>query len=226
MAAPDRRFYGRRVGRPLRQGRQALLETLLPRFAVTLPAAGQTLSLDTLFGGAVEDVWLEIGFGGGEHLLWQADANPGIGLIGCEPFLNGVASLLASVRDRGLETIRILPDDGRPLLWALPGGSLGRIFLLFPDPWHKARHHRRRFLQPDTLDRFAALLRPGGELRMATDDPGLLDWMLALARPHPAFAWRVSGPEDWRRRPADWPQTRYEAKRLKGPPHFLRFVRI
>jgi tRNA (guanine-N7-)-methyltransferase len=222
-----RTFYGRRQGRPLRAHRQHLLETLLPRLAIDLPSPGATLDPAGLFAEPIRDVWLEIGFGNGEHLIAQAEAHPDVGLIGCEPYLNGMAALLAVVEAKRLESrVRVYGDDALAVLRALPDASLGRAFLLFPDPWPKARHHRRRFIQPDSVAELARTLRPGGELRVASDDAPLIDWMLRHIRAHPAFAWTAQGPADWRVRPADWPATRYEAKRLHGPPAYLAFRRV
>ena len=224
---PERvRFHGRRRGRRLRSGRARLLDTLLPTLRIDLPAAGATLRRPDLFSRPVDDIWLEIGFGAGEHLAWQATHHPNVGLIGCEPYLNGVASLLHRLDEPTLPGIRIWPDDARLLLPALPDAGIGRAFLLFPDPWPKRRHEARRFLQQDTLDALARILRPGAELRLASDDPGLVDWMLWQARSHPAFAWTATRPTDWRNRPPDWPATRYERKQLRGQPAFLRFVHV
>ena len=172
-------------------------------------------------------MWLEIGFGAGEHLAAQAEAHPGIGFIGVEVFENGVARLVAEIDRRGLANIRIFPDDARMLLDALAPASLGRVFILFPDPWPKTRHHKRRLVSTATLDRLAVLMRPGAELRLATDDRDYLAWMLEHATAHPEFAWLARGPADWRERPADWPPTRYEEKaRAAGrTPAFLRFAR-
>jgi tRNA (guanine-N7-)-methyltransferase len=170
-------------------------------------------------------VWLEIGFGAGEHLVWQAEQNPGVGLIGCEPYLNGVAKCLAHIERAGLTNVRLFTDDARLVMAALPAGSLSRVFVLFPDPWPKTRHHKRRFVRRDNLDRLAELMLPGAELRLATDDPSYLPWMVEHACTHPAFAWLAEGPADWRARPADWPGTRYEQKMLAGKPVFLRLQR-
>jgi len=223
--ARPRTIYGRRLGRPLRPGRQRLLDDRLPELAVPLPARPGTLDPKRLFARPVEEVWLEVGFGNGEHLAALAAAHPEIGLIGCEPFLNGVAALLAAVEAEGLDNVRIHADDARQVLDALPDASVGRVFVLFPDPWPKARHHKRRFIRPETLDRLARVLAEGGVLRLASDDAPLVDWMLWQTRRHPAFAWTARRAADWRERPADWPPTRYEAKRLHGTPAFLDFRR-
>jgi tRNA (guanine-N7-)-methyltransferase len=180
-----------------------------------------------LFTPPRERLWLEIGFGGGEHLAWQAAANPEIGLIGVEPFLDGVARLLRAIETDGLANIRLFTDDARLLLDRLPEASLERIFVLFADPWPKKRHWKRRIIAPATTARFADLLKDGGELRVATDDPGYRRWILAHLLAEPRLEWQVTGPDDWRTRPADWPPTRYEEKALAAGrrPVFLRFLR-
>jgi tRNA (guanine-N7-)-methyltransferase len=225
-AEPRRRIHGRRRGRPLRPGRLRLHETLLPQLAITLPETG-VLDPAALFAARPGSVWLEIGFGAGEHLAAQAEAHPETGFIGAEVFENGVARLVAEIARRGLGNIRIFPDDVRVLLDALAPGSLDRVFILFPDPWPKTRHQKRRLVSTATLERLAALMRPGAELRLATDDRDYLAWMLERATVHPEFAWLARRPADWRERPADWPPTRYEEKaRAAGhSPAFLRFVR-
>src|SRR5215211_7198885 len=223
-AAPPRRFYGRRRGRPLRPGQSHLRETQLPQLAVMLPETGP-LDPASLFATPPESVWLEIGFGAGEHLAAQACSHPDTGFIGCEVFENGVARLVAEVARRDLHNIRVFPDDARILLDALAPDSLDRVFILFPDPWPKTRHQKRRLVSTATLDRLAALMRPGAELRLATDDRDYLTWMLERATAHRDFAWRARRPADWRERPADGPPTRYEKKpRTAGRvPAFLRF---
>ena len=221
-----RRLYGRRRGRPLRPGRDRLRHELLPRLAIDLPGRG-VLEPRRLFSPAIAQVWLEIGFGGGEHLAAQAERHPDIGFIGCEVFENGIARLVGEVAQRGLGNIRVFADDARLLLDRLPPSSLGRVFILFPDPWPKRRHHKRRIVAGATLDRLAQLMQPGAELRLATDDRDYLAWMLERLTAHPDFAWLARRPADWRQRPPDWPPTRYEEKaRAAGrPPSFLRFLR-
>ena len=225
--APHRRLvHGRRRGRKLRPGQQALEAGLLPELSVDLPAAGR-LEPRALFAPPVDAVWLEVGFGGGEHLAAQAEAHPAIGMIGCEVFENGIVKLLAEVRRRSLANIRLFTDDARLLIAALPEASVARAFILFPDPWPKLRHHKRRMVSTETLDRLAVALTDGAELRLATDDADYLAWMLERAAAHPDFEWLARGPEDWRQRPADWPATRYEQKALAAgrKPAFLRFRR-
>lgn len=224
-AAPRRTLYGRRQGRRLRPGRAALLGTMLPELAVVLPDQPGTLDWPALFPRPLRDLWLEVGFGAGEHLSWQAAQHRDVGLIGCEPFVNGITSLLRDVAELRLDNVRVHAADARPLIDALPDGSAGRCFVLFPDPWPKRRHRKRRFIGPDNLDALARVLRDGAELRLASDDPALVDWMLFHTRRHGAFEWTARGPRDWRERPADWPPTRYERKRLHGRPVFLAFRR-
>jgi tRNA (guanine-N7-)-methyltransferase len=219
-------FYGRRRGRPLRVGQRERRTSLLPRLSFDLPKDGG-FNLVSLFATPMHDVWLEIGFGGGEHLADQAERHPEIGFIGAEVFENGVVKLLGEIDRRRLANVRLYPNDTRPLLAALPPRSIGRIFVLFPDPWPKARHHKRRLIAPATLDRFADIMTDGAELRLATDDPSYLAWMLEHTTAHPAFAWTARRAADWRERPADWPATRYEQKARKAGrnPTFLRFER-
>ena len=189
-----------------------MFENKLPAVAIALPDAGESLHPAALFPAAVSEIWLEIGFGAGDHLAWQALRNPEVGFLGCEPFVEGVANLLSRIERDALRNIRILDDDARLLLDALAPASLDRVFILFPDPWPKTRHHKRRIVTPETLDRLARAMRPGAELRLATDHADYAAWMLAHATDHPAFAWTARRPADWRVRPADWPGTRYEAK--------------
>jgi len=191
---------------------------------VPLPAEGERLDPRQLFGAAPSALWLEIGFGAGEHLAAQAAAHPDIAFIGAEVFVNGIASLLDHLQRQAIANVRIFADDARLLLPALPAASLDRVFLLFPDPWPKQRHAARRFVCRDTLDRLALLMRPGAELRTASDDPGLIEWTLCQVLAHPAFAWP---PGDGRRRPPDWVATRYERKAITAGrrPAYLRFRR-
>ena len=225
--ARRRTLHGRRRGKKLRVGQQSLLDTLLPRLTLSLPAEPAKIDLAHLFGGHLPaaGVWLEVGFGAGEHLVWQAEQHPDVGLIGCEPYLNGVAKCLAHIERLGVGNIRLFTDDARLVMAALPALSLARAFVLFPDPWPKTRHHKRRFVQRESLDRLAELMIPGAELRLATDDPSYLPWMVEQACTHPSFEWLAQGPADWRQRPADWPATRYEKKMLAGKPTFLQLQR-
>ena len=228
MSGPDsdhpdrnrRKLYGRRKG-PKLSGRQAeLRRTLLSELAYQV--GGPPLKQ---FPNSVRDVWLEVGFGAGEHLIWQAKAHPEVGLIGAEPYEMGVAKILTKLEEYPLNNVRLYEGDGREIIEALPDASLGRFFLLFPDPWPKTRHHKRRFLQMEMLDQLARVLKPGAELRFATDDKSYLPYALERLMAHPDFSWVAEEPSDWKSRPADWPPTRYETKAIKGPPCFLRFAR-
>ena len=218
-----RRLYGRRQGHALRKGQAALVEELLPR--VTVPADG-ALDARTLFGDE-RPLWLEIGFGAGEHLAAQAAAHPDVGLLGCEPFLNGVVGALNHIRDDCLDNVRLYMGDALDVLDRLAPASLGRAFLLHPDPWPKARHAKRRFVNPGPLDALASRLAPGAELRIGTDHPIYLRWTLMQMAARRDFEWLATSAADWQTRPADWPPTRYEAKarRLGHEVWYLRWVR-
>jgi tRNA (guanine-N7-)-methyltransferase len=206
---PERRriLYGRRRGRRLRTGQRARVEELLPKLEIDV----ENFDTAALFGDG-RPLWLEIGFGGGEHLAWQASAHPDVGVIGCEPFMNGVVKLLGTIDSDGIENVRLFRDDARLLVERLPPASLDRAFILFPDPWPKARHHKRRIVSDAVLGQLADALVDGAELRIATDDPGYLEWILMHMRRQADFDWQARRPVDWRERPGDWPQTRYEAK--------------
>ena len=228
-AAGVRSFYGRRLGHRLRPAQQALLDEWLPRIGIaiadTAPASNDPR---TLFTPTTASVWLEIGYGGGEHLVAQANAHPAVGLIGCEPYLNGIASLVRQVAEGEQRNIRIFGDDARLLIDTLTDASIDRAFLLFPDPWPKVRHHKRRFVQPGNLDALARILSDGAEFIFATDHMGYARWALAHLTVHPAFEWLVKGPSDWRAPPVGWQATRYEAKSVAQglPRSYLRFRRI
>jgi tRNA (guanine-N7-)-methyltransferase len=224
---PWRNLYGRRHGKKLRPTQQRLLEELLPRLRVpgVAPAENPSrvrLGRDALFADG-RAIWLEIGFGGGEHMVHQAVAHPELGLIGCEPFVNGIAMALARIAAAGVTNLRLHPGDARDLIELLPDGVLERVFLLYPDPWPKARHHRRRFVGPENL----ALLRPamasGAELRLATDIADYAEHALAAVAAAPGFHVGAAGTAPW----PGWTGTRYEAKALAEgrKPVFLRFRR-
>ncbi|TRW16776.1 tRNA (guanine(46)-N(7))-methyltransferase TrmB [Glacieibacterium frigidum] len=219
-----RRLYGRRQGHALRKGQAALVEDLLPQ--VTVPDEGP-LTATGLFGGG-RPLWLEIGFGAGEHLASQAAANPHVGLIGCEPFLNGVVGALNHIRDENLDNVRLYMGDALDVLDRLAPASLDRAFLLHPDPWPKARHAKRRFVNPGPLDVLASRLKPGAELRIGTDHPIYLRWTLMQMAARSDFEWCAATAANWQTRPADWPPTRYEAKarRLGHEVWYLRYRRI
>ncbi len=197
------------------------METLLPRLRVPAePFDPRALKPDAT------EAWLEIGFGGGEHLAAQAARRPDVILIGAEPFLNGVASALRHIDEAALSNVRLHDGDARELLARLPDASLERVFVLFPDPWPKTRHHKRRLVQAETLAEFARVLKPGGRFRFASDVAHYVDWSLARVIENPAFRWTAARADDWRTPPADHITTRYETKRLGDcAPVFLDFVR-
>jgi tRNA (guanine-N7-)-methyltransferase len=207
------RSYGRRKAKPLSARKARLIGELLPLLRIDLAKAAP-YPLTTLFPVPVREVWLEIGFGSGEHLLWQAERHNEIGFIGCEPFINGMGSLLGAVEERGIRAIRVHDGDAREVLAWLPDRSIGRVFLLFPDPWPKRRQQKRRLFAGETVGEFARVLMPGGELRFASDSGDYAAQALLLMRKSGAFIWRAERPGDWRGRRTDWPGTRYERKAL------------
>lgn len=223
--AARRRIYGRRRGRKLRAGRRVLMDTLLPLLRVALPPAGM-LDPAALVPHA-KDLWLEIGFGAGEHLAAQARAYPDVAVLGAEVFENGIAKLLATIERDGLANVRLFVDDARLLLACLPDRSLGRAFILYPDPWPKERHKKRRIVAPETLDQLARTLRPGAELRVATDDVDYAMWIGAALAVRTDFVELACVEGDWPDRPADWPATRYEQKAVAAGrvPWFFRLAR-
>lgn len=220
-------WHGRRRGRRLRPRRQDVLTELLPRLRVSLPPACGALDPSGLFPQRPSQLWLEVGFGSGEHLAEQARRHPEIGFIGCEVFVNGVAALVGQVERLGLANVRIFDDDARLLLTALPAASIDRAFLLFPDPWPKTRHAKRRFIGPANLATMAYILADGAEFRVATDDAGYVRWTLQHLIVHPDFRWNATSPRDWRKPPEDWVETRYQRKAVAAgrPPVFLCFQR-
>jgi tRNA (guanine-N7-)-methyltransferase len=218
------RFFGRRQGRPLRVNARTLIDSLLPQLAIAEPRAGEMLDPRVLFPKPVREVWLEVGFGGGEHLAAQAAAHRDVGIIGGEVFLNGVAALLGHVQREQLDNVRIYPEDVRDLFPALPDACFAKVFVLFPDPWPKKRHIERRFIGPENLPVLARLMPEGAELRVATDDPTYQIWALEQLDASPHF---VTDKPDPGARPEDWPETRYEQKALREgrPPIYLRYIR-
>jgi tRNA (guanine-N7-)-methyltransferase len=219
------RLYGRASGHKLRPGQQALVDELLPQIAV--PEDGE-INSRRLFGDD-RALHLEIGFGAGEHLATRADMLPDHGFIGAEPFLNGVAAALAHIRDRHLANVRLWRGDALDVLRRVPDGSLSFLYLLHPDPWPKARHAKRRMVNDGPLAIFAAKLKPGGELRLATDDPTYLTWALMVMQRHGhEFEWLAEAPRDFLEPPDGWIETRYGAKsRREGRrPYYLRYCRV
>lgn len=228
--APWRNFYGRLKGKHLRPSQQAYLDEDLAQLspgAVDWEANPDRTPLDltALFGP--RPVWLEVGFGGGEHMFHQASQHPEVGFIGCEPYINGVAMLLGKLRAAKVENLRIHPGDVRDLFDVLPDASLDKAFVLYPDPWPKKRHHRRRFVTPDHLDPLARAMKPGAELRIATDIPDYVRQALEEV-PRAGFSWTAEQPSDWRAPWDDWVSTRYEDKAIREGRrgHYLTFRRL
>lgn len=214
----DLRSFGRRRGRKPSERQARLLADVLPRVAV---------DLSSLKVGGQSELWLEIGFGGGEHLVWQARANRHVGFIGSEPFEDGIIKVLDEIERDDLENIRILGDDVRPLIRVLPDASIGRVFILYPDPWPKRRHQKRRLVQSSLVAELARVMQPGAELRIATDIGDYARTALIALCGNPHLVWAAAGPADWRVRPVDWPETRYEqkARREGRRSYYLRFLR-
>lgn len=215
--------FGRRKGRRLRTTKKGLVETLLPKLQVQ--PEGDVAPVALL--PEAYEYWLEVGFGGGEHLAHQARLHPHVGIVGCEPYINGMAELLRLVDEGGLTNIRIYNDDMRLLIDRWPDACLSRIYMLYPDPWPKMRHHKRRLLSTETLDRYARILKPGGTLQLATDDEDYATWMLERALAHPHFTWQAKRVSDWLNPPQNWLSTKYEKKALaaKRVPTYLAFTR-
>lgn len=227
--APWRNFYGRRKGKTLRESQKEHLDQDLAALSPgpvdwDVNPKREPLDLARRFGG--KPIWLEIGFGGGEHLVHQAALHPEVEIIGCEPFINVVAMLLGKIRDAGVSNVAIHPDDVRDLFDVLPDGSIERAFLLYPDPWPKKRHHRRRFVTPEFLEPLSRVLEPGAIFRVATDIPDYVRQALEEV-PKAGFDWLAEDPSDWRAPWRDWIETRYEAKALREGrvPHYLTFRR-
>lgn len=218
-----RRLYGRRQGHALRAGQANLVDDLLPRIAI--PETGPITS-ERLFGDD-RPLELEIGFGGGEHLAGQAEMRPHHGFIGCEPFLNGVVGALGHVARLGLDNVRLHMGDALEVLERLPDASLDRVYLLHPDPWPKARHAKRRFMNRGPIDLIAAKLKSGCEFRFGTDHPVYCRWAMMVMGQSPDFEWLARTPRDFLERPSDWPETRYEAKarRLGHEVWYFRYRR-
>lgn len=225
MPHPPLRSFGRIKSRPIKPRQTALFDTLMPTVRLPVPAEGK-IDVAALTPGAAE-VWLEIGFGGGEHLAAQAARRPDALMIGCEPFLNGVASALRHIDEQGLKNVRLHDDDARVVVAALPDASLDRVMILFPDPWHKARHNKRRLIQPEFAAELARVLRPGGRLRFVTDWKDYAGWTLERLIATPGLVWLADEKAGWTVAPEDHVVTRYEEKRLGDTdPIFLEFERV
>ncbi|WP_339769656.1 tRNA (guanine(46)-N(7))-methyltransferase TrmB [uncultured Pseudosulfitobacter sp.] len=224
---PHRNFYGRRKGKHLKASQEGYLDQDLAALSPGLVdwdvnPDRTPLDLQGLFGG--KPIWLEIGFGGGEHMVHQAAQNPAVGIIGCEPYINGVAMLLGKIRKAKVDNLAVYPGDVRDMFDVLPEASIDRAFLLYPDPWPKSRHHRRRFVTPEHLAPLVRVLKPGAIFRVATDIPDYVRQTLEQVPGH-GFEWLAEGPDDWRVAWDDWISTRYEKKALREGrvPHYLTF---
>ncbi len=218
------RLYGRVQGHKLRAGQQALMDDFLPTVAV--PEG--PLDARTLFGDD-RPLQFEIGFGGGEHLAWQAQHAPTHGLIGCEPFVNGVVSAMLHIRDKALPNVRLHMGDALDALARLPDGSLDRVYLLHPDPWPKARHAKRRMMNPGPIAMIAAKLKTGGEFRFGTDHPIYCRWAMMQMDKSRDFEWQANSASEFLVRPDDWPETRYERKARTVFGHdvwYFRYIRV
>jgi len=218
-------FFGRRKGKKLRLNQADLFANLLPELRVDL--AGD-LSPTALFENPPADLWLEIGFGGGEHLVLQANAHPTVGFIGCEPFVNGMAKMLSTIDRDSLKNIRLYDSDALDLLKKLPDASIGRLYLLYPDPWPKRRQNKRRFVSDETLKLIARVLRPGGQFRFASDIDHYVGWTLSHVMRSKEFRWLANQPDDWRKPWSGWQSTRYELKAIKEgrKSAYLTFERV
>jgi tRNA (guanine-N7-)-methyltransferase len=222
----QRAFFGRRKGHPLKPRQAALFEALLPRIALDLGKPAPA-SLATLFGGRIDELRLEIGFGGAEHLIAQAQSNPQIGFIGTDAFVNSVAKALTAIDAKAVGNIRLYFGDASELLDWLPDGMIARADLLYPDPWPKRRHWKRRFIQDHSLKRLARILKKSGELRFATDIADYADYVLARVLRSTDFEWTAECADDWRKPWPDFAGTRYEtkAKREGRTPAYFIFRR-
>jgi tRNA (guanine-N7-)-methyltransferase len=218
-------LHGRRKGKALRPRQAALVEELLPLLSIDI--AAKAPDVRTLFPQLVSDVWLEIGFGGGEHLVKMAAEHPNVGLIGCEPFVNGMAKALVSIQAHRLANIRLRAGDAADLIAWLPAACLDRVFLLFPDPWPKRRQHKRRFVSDERLATLARVMRSGAELHFATDIDDYAGWTLARILRSADFLWPAEQSRDWRLPWPGWHDTRYgaKAKQAGRRPVYLTFTR-
>jgi tRNA (guanine-N7-)-methyltransferase len=230
--APWRNFYGRIKGKGLHQSHERYLEEdlegLTPKGVTWGDNPDRTpLDLKALFERDCP-VWLEVGFGGGEHIVHQASENPDVGIIGCEPYVNGVATLLGKIRKAGVTNLKVHPGDARDMMDVLPDASIDKAFLLYPDPWPKSRHHRRRFVTPEHLDPLARCLKSGGIFRVATAIPEYVRQTLVQMTARDDFEWLAESAVDWRVAWPDWVSTRYEQKALREgrTPHYMTFRKL
>jgi len=211
------RLYGRSKGRPLRPHQQKLMDELYPKFSID--------SQPDLSG--FDEIWMEIGFGGAEHVIHLARQNSKTAILGAEPFLNGVAKAVSGIEDFDLQNLFLHHGDARDILDTLSDGSLARLYILFPDPWPKTRHNKRRIINAAFLDDVYRVLRPGGDLYFASDIIDYVDWTVTRLRKDGRFEFAPAAPSAWREPYKGWPGTRYEAKAIKAgrPCHYLTFKR-
>ncbi len=217
------RTFGRAKGKPLSPAQAGLMRDVFPKFDI-----GPIIEKgENPFQNINGPLWLEIGFGGAEHLLWQAEQNPDVTLLGVEPFLNGVAKAVRGISDKGLKNLRLHRGDARDVLAVLPDACLEKVFVLFPDPWPKARHHKRRIINEQFIQDLHRVIRPGGHFRFGSDIIHYVDWSLTRIKAHGGFGWYPQRQSDWRARPDDWPSTRYLEKALREGRHghFFEFIR-
>jgi tRNA (guanine-N7-)-methyltransferase len=219
-----RALYGRSRGKSLRAGQKDLLAEALPLFSIGM----EDLTEGRAFVRTPREVWLEIGFGAGEHLIEQAKANPEVGIVGCDPFLNGIVAALAGLKREDISNVRLRRGDAQAVIETAPDAFFSRVFVLYPDPWPKRRHHKRRLIARGVIDSLARVMRPGAELRFATDIDDYAGWTLARFLVSPHFRWAAAQADDWRRPWPEWRPTRYEAKaRFENRRSvYLTFVRL
>lgn len=220
-------FFGRRKGKPLSPRRTDLMENTLPRLSVDLGAPAPD-DLRSLYDVPVESICLEVGFGGGEHLLHRALENPAVGFIGVEPFVDSMGKVVAAIDEQKIPNIRLYDDDAINLLDWLPEASIDLAYQLYPDPWPKKRHWKRRFINQQNIDRYARVIKPGHQFRFASDIDTYVDWALRHLRDHESFEWTADAAADWKSPWENWPGTRYEAKafRENRVPRYLTFLRV
>tara|TARA_R110002096_G_scaffold14582_5_gene50696 strand:+ start:11617 stop:12339 length:723 start_codon:yes stop_codon:yes gene_type:complete len=230
--APRRNFYGRIKGKSLHKAQQRYmaedLDDLKPTGVTWDDNPDRTQIDPTDWFGNDHDIWLEVGFGGGEHMVHQATLNPDVNIVGCEPYINGVAMLLGKIRTAKCKNVVVHPGDARDMMDVLPPASISRAFLLYPDPWPKSRHHRRRFVTQDHLEPLAACLKSGAIFRIATDIEDYVRQALEEVLANGNFEWLAQGADDWRKPWGDWISTRYELKAIREnrTPHYLTFRKI
>lgn len=220
-------FFGRRRGKAMKPRQAGLYGTQLPELRIAIEDATAPVSLSELFPHNPQKIRLEIGFGGGEHLIHEAKRFPEMGFIGVEPFVNSMAKCLANAAEEGLKNVRVYDDDATQLLDWMPESCIDEIDLLYPDPWPKMKHWKRRFVNHANLSRFARVLKPRGRFRFASDIETYVNWTLQHIDKHEAFEWTARNADDWRLPYDGWPSTRYEAKAFREgrTPAYLTFVR-